>query len=157
MGFNCLKATATSRRQFTFYHSVPSNSWYSFYQPHKDERLSWPWSQPVVLNTEPLDWESSALTTAKVCLMLDNLFPVPSLCELSRISICFIQFSTKITCKQLIPFRESNVFLEVIISVLGRSVNFDIKISITTARVSRLSVSCDYAKRQTKSLKSNFF
>ena len=23
MGFNCLKATATSRRQFTFYHSVP--------------------------------------------------------------------------------------------------------------------------------------
>ena len=29
MGFNCLKATATSRRQFTFYHSVPRNSWYS--------------------------------------------------------------------------------------------------------------------------------
>ena len=27
MGFNCLKATATSRRQFTFYHSVPRNSW----------------------------------------------------------------------------------------------------------------------------------
>ena len=24
MGFNCLKATATSRRQFTFYHSVPN-------------------------------------------------------------------------------------------------------------------------------------
>ena len=31
MGFNCLKATATSRRQFTFYHSVPRNSRYSFY------------------------------------------------------------------------------------------------------------------------------
>ena len=29
----------------------------------KDERLSEPWSHPVVLNTEPLDWESSALTT----------------------------------------------------------------------------------------------
>ena len=42
MGFNCLKATATSRRQFTFYHSVPRNSWYSFYRP---------WSHPVVLNT----------------------------------------------------------------------------------------------------------
>ena len=28
MGFNCLKATATSRRQFTFYHSVPRNSWF---------------------------------------------------------------------------------------------------------------------------------
>ena len=63
MGFNCLKATATSRRQFTFYHSVPRNSWYSFYQPRKDGRLSWPWSHPVVLNTGPLDWESSALTT----------------------------------------------------------------------------------------------
>ena len=51
MGFNCLKATATSRRQFTFYHLVPRNSWYSFYQPQKDERLRRPWSHPVVLNT----------------------------------------------------------------------------------------------------------
>ena len=63
MRFNCLKAAATSRRQFTFYHSVPRNSWYSFYRPRKDERLSRPWSHPVVLNTGPLDWESSALTT----------------------------------------------------------------------------------------------
>ena len=63
MGLNCLKATATSRRQFTFYHSVPRNSWYSFYRPQKDERLSRPWSHPVVLNTGLLDWESSALTT----------------------------------------------------------------------------------------------
>ena len=37
--------------------------WYSLYRPRKDERLSRPWSHPVVLNTEPLDWESSALTT----------------------------------------------------------------------------------------------
>ena len=44
MGFNCLKATATSRRQFTFHHSVPRNSWYSFYRPQKDKRLSRPWS-----------------------------------------------------------------------------------------------------------------
>ena len=58
MGFNCLKATATSRRQFTFYHSVPRNSWYSFYRPRKDKRLSRPWSHPVVLSTGPLDWES---------------------------------------------------------------------------------------------------
>ena len=62
MGFNCLKATATSGRQFTFYHSVPRNSWYSFYRPRKYERLSRPWSHPVVLNTGLLDWESSALT-----------------------------------------------------------------------------------------------
>ena len=38
MGFNYLKATATSRRQFTFYNSVPRNFWYSFYCPRKDER-----------------------------------------------------------------------------------------------------------------------
>ena len=61
MGFSCLKARATSRRQFTFYHQVPRN-WYSFYRPRKDEGLSQPWSHPVVLNTRPLDWESSALT-----------------------------------------------------------------------------------------------
>ena len=55
-GFNCLKATATSRRQFTFYHSVPRTFWCSIYRPRKDERLSQPWSHPVVLNTGPLDW-----------------------------------------------------------------------------------------------------
>ena len=63
MGFNCLKATTTLRRQFSFYHSVPRNSWYSFFRPWKDERLSQSWSHPVVLNMEPLDCESSALTT----------------------------------------------------------------------------------------------
>ena len=46
-----------------FFHSVPRNSWYSFYRPRKDKRLSQPWSHPVVLITGPLDWESSALTT----------------------------------------------------------------------------------------------
>ena len=60
---NGTKATATSRRQFTFYHSVPRNSWYSFYQHWKDERLSRPWSHPMVLNMGPLNWESSTLTT----------------------------------------------------------------------------------------------
>ena len=63
MGFTCLKATATSGRQFTFNNSVPSNSWYLLSRPRKDERLSQPWSHPVVLSTEPLDWESGALTT----------------------------------------------------------------------------------------------
>ena len=64
MGFNYLKATATSRRHFTFYHSVQGNSSYSFYWPRKDERLSRPWSHPVILNTGPLDWESSTLSTS---------------------------------------------------------------------------------------------
>ena len=33
--------------------------WYPFYQPQKDERQSRSWSHPVVLNTGPVDWESS--------------------------------------------------------------------------------------------------
>ena len=39
---------------------IPSNSWYSFYQP---------WSHPVVLNMGPLDWESSTLTTRLLLLI----------------------------------------------------------------------------------------
>ena len=34
-----------------FYHKVPRNSWYSFDQHQKDEKLSWPWRHPVVLNS----------------------------------------------------------------------------------------------------------
>ena len=84
MGFICLKATATSRRQFTFYHSLPRNSWYSFYQPQKDERLSRTWSHPVVLNTGLLDWEFSTLTTGPLLHKYVNavvsllpIFPFP--------------------------------------------------------------------------------
>ena len=81
MGFNCLKARVTSRRQFTFYHQVTRNSWYSLYWPQKDEKLSrpwsqqvvlnlgWPWSHPVVLNTGPLDWESSTWTSRPSILL----------------------------------------------------------------------------------------
>ena len=50
--------------------------------------------------------------------------------------------SSRLTQNLLIPFRESNVFFEVILGVLGRLVNFKItKISIKTAW---LSVSCFY-------------
>ena len=70
MGFNCLKAIAISRRQFTFYHSVPRISWCLFYRPRKDERLGRPWRYPVVLNTGPLDWESSTLTARPLLWLL---------------------------------------------------------------------------------------
>ena len=56
MGFNYLKTyRATNRRQFTFFHSVPRNSWYSFDWPQKDERMSLPWSHPAVLKPGFLD------------------------------------------------------------------------------------------------------
>ena len=57
---------ATTRKQFTFYHSVLKNSWYPFDQPRKDERLTRPWSRTVVFNTVPLDCGSSALTNRPV-------------------------------------------------------------------------------------------
>ena len=59
----CQGYRATSMRQFTFYHQVPRKSWYSFDRPQKDERVSRPWSHPVVLNMGPLNWKYSTLTT----------------------------------------------------------------------------------------------
>ena len=82
MGFNCLKAAATSRRQFTFYHSVLRNSCYSFYRPLKDKRLSRPWGHAVVLKMGPLDWESSALTTRP---LLESVRP---LLESVKVFLC---------------------------------------------------------------------
>ena len=46
----------------------------------------------------------------KVSLVLDNPYTVPSLCKLNHISDCFIQISTKISYKQVIPFRERFFF-----------------------------------------------
>ena len=83
MGFNCLKAAATSRRQFTFYSSVLRNSWYSFYRPLKDERLSRPWGHAVVLDMGPLDWESSTLTTRPL------LGSVRQLLESVKVFLCY--------------------------------------------------------------------
>ena len=74
MGFSCLKARATSRRQFTFYHSVPRRPWCSFYRPREDERLRRPWSHPADLNTGTLDWESRALTTRPLLLYIHFIY-----------------------------------------------------------------------------------
>ena len=65
--------------------------------------------------------------SAKVSLMLDNPFLVPSICKLNHISLFFIQISTKPPAKLLIPFQESTVFLEVIPGILGLSVKFLIR------------------------------
>ena len=54
---------ATMRKEFTFYHCVPRNSWYSFDGPQKRERPSQILSNSVVLNVGPLDWKFRALTT----------------------------------------------------------------------------------------------
>ena len=68
LGFNCLKEAVY------ILPLVPRNSWYSFYQLQKDERVSWPWSHPVVLNTGPLAWESSTLTTRSLLQSYINIW-----------------------------------------------------------------------------------
>ena len=85
--------------------------------------------------------------SVKFSLMLENQFLVPFLCKLNHISLCFIQISRKSPAKLLILFMEINVFFLSYPRCFGPLVKFqhNIKISIKTARVSRLSVSCDYA------------
>ena len=82
--------------------------------------------------------------SAKVSLMLDNPFLVPSLCKLNHISLCFIQISTKsaysLQGKQCFFWSYPRCF-----GPLGKF-QHNIKISIKTACVSRLPVSCDYCK-----------
>ena len=89
----------------------------------------WTWLERLALKLHILCCRAdicSSKLSAKVSLMLDNPFPVPSLCILNHISVCFIQIRTKITCKQLIPFRENYVFFEVIPGILCCLVNFNI-------------------------------
>ena len=84
---------------------------------------------------------------AKVSLMLDNQFLVPSLCKLNHINACFVQISKKITCKQLIPLSESHVFFDVILGVLGCLINFNPTYRFLLRQPvipDSLSVFCDY-------------
>ena len=76
---------------------------------------------------------------AKVSLMLDNPFLVPSFCKLNHISVCFIQISTKLPAKLIIPFSKATSFWNHP-SVLGHSVNFN----ITLRFLLRLSMFPDY-------------
>ena len=59
-------------------------------------------------------------------LTLDNPFPVPCLCKLNHISVCFIQFHHLQIANSLSFPQGKPCFYEVIPGVLGRSVNFNI-------------------------------
>ena len=100
----------------------------------------------------------SCKLSAKVFLMLYNPFLVPSLCKLNHISPCFIQISTKITCKQLIHFRKSHVFFELIPGVLGWSLNFNItyRFLLRRAVFPDYPFPCDYAHHIHLILEENF-
>ena len=102
------------------------------------------WKMDILwCRTDICSWKISA----NVSLVLDNPFTVPFLCKLKHISVYFIQNSMKITCKQLISFRESHVFSKVIPGVLGRLIKFKITQRFLLGRSvfpGYLSVSCDY-------------
>ena len=87
--------------------------------------------------------------SAKVFLMLDNPFLVPSLSKLNHISLCFIQISTKSPANCLFPSGKAMFFWSHsrCFGPLGKF-QYNIKISLKTARVSRLFVSCDYDIKQ---------
>ena len=71
--------------RYFFFHILPSH--------HLNLKIHTLWCR-----TDICSWKLSA----KVSSMLDNPLPVPFLC-----SVCFILKSIRITCEQLIPFRES--------------------------------------------------
>ena len=50
--------------------------------------------------------------SAKVSLLLDNPFPVISLCKFNHISVCFIQISTKSPANSLFPSGKAMFFLK---------------------------------------------
>ena len=85
----------------------------------------------------------SCKVSAKVSLMFLNPFLVSSLCKLNHISLCFIQISTK----SAYSLQGKQCFFSSHPRCFGPLVKFqhNIKISIKTARVSRLCVSYDYA------------
>ena len=84
----------------------------------------------------------SCKLSAKVFLMLDNPFLVPSLCKLNHISVCFIQISTKSSANSLFPSGKAMFFFWSHPRCFGPLSKFqhNIKISIKTARVSKLKV-----------------
>ena len=71
------------------------NSWYLLYRPRKEERLSRPWNHLVVLNTGPLDWESSTLTTRPFSRFLTfsrNMSYFPTIMTFGTFKTAFIYF-----------------------------------------------------------------
>ena len=64
MGSICLKGTEPLRGDSLLFTTMsPGGSGTHLTNLLKDDRLSLTWSDPVVLNLRPLDWESSSLTT----------------------------------------------------------------------------------------------
>ena len=132
-------------RQVLFLYILPSHHINLRDQPWKMIIL---WCRTVIC---------SCKFSAKVSLMLDNPFLVPSLCKLNHINLCFIQISTKLPANCLFPSGKAMFFLSHprCFGTLSKC-QHNMKISIKTAHVSRLSVSHDYALSEIRSCKNIF-
>ena len=95
--------------------------------------------------------------SAKVSLTLDNPFLVPSLCKLNHDSLSLFRLAQNHLQRCLFPSRKALFFWSDLRS-FGPLDKFqhNIKISIKTGRVSRLSVSCDYVSTFLKYLSPKF-
>ena len=99
---------ATTRGQFTFYHSVARSSRYSTDQPQKDEGLSWPCSHSVVLKPRPLDRKSSTLTTSS---LLQKLRTIKKMRAFKKLNVWLSWILTASCCGSYINIVHVNVLL----------------------------------------------
>ena len=97
--------------------------------------------------------------SVKVSLMLHNLFLVPSLCGIEPYQPSLHSDQHKITCKTDYSLQGKNCFFWSYPRCFGLIGKFqhNIKISIKMARISRLSVSCDYCKTDVDELQCLHF
>ena len=69
-----LQATASPGMQFTFCQSSPRNSWYSFYRPWKDERLSQPFQHGIPgLGTQQISHQAIAPCRQDILVIIHSL------------------------------------------------------------------------------------
>ena len=115
-------------------HQVPFLYIYFAQPSYELERLALENAHTLVHRTDIFSCKFSA----KVSLMLENPFLVPSLCKLNHISLCFIQIITQSPAKLLTPFKESTVFFWSHHQCFGPLGKFQHNKDL------RLSVSCDY-------------
>ena len=91
--FYNLKGTEPLRGDSLFFiiqfPRVLMSSWYWICRPRRDERPSWPWSHPVVLNLGPLDWQSSALNIKPLFYKIAYKFLLSSIQESIKLRVFF--------------------------------------------------------------------
>ena len=95
----CHSYRATTRRLFTFYHQVHRMSCYLFDQPRKNERMSWSWNHPVVLNPGPLGIKKRETTLEFFTVMSITLFHVSLVHQISG-KLCLGLERSKKGCKR---------------------------------------------------------